>query len=34
VLTGPMVDLYFHALKRQGFPLAWEAYRPAELERN
>lgn len=34
VLAGPMVDLYFRALKRQGFPLAWEAYRPAELERN
>ena len=34
VLTGPMVDLYFHALKRQGFPLAWEAYKPSEMERN
>lgn len=34
VLTGPMVDLYFRALKRQGFPLAWEAYRPSEMDRN
>jgi len=34
VLAGPLVDLYFRALKRQGFPLAWEAYRPAELDRN
>ena len=34
VLAGPMVDLYFRALKRQGFPLAWEAYRPSEMERN
>ena len=34
VLAGPLVDLYFRALKRQGFPLAWEAYRPADLERN
>jgi putative transcriptional regulator len=34
ILTGPMVDLYFRSLKRQGFPLAWEAYRPADLERN
>ncbi|SDO72750.1 putative transcriptional regulator [Nakamurella panacisegetis] len=34
VLSGPMVDLYFRALKRQGFPLAWQAYRPSELERN
>ena len=34
VLAGPMVDLYFRALKRQGFPLAWEAYRPSEMQRN
>ena len=34
ILAGPMVDLYFRSLKRQGFPLAWEAYRPADLERN
>ena len=34
VLTGPMVDLYFRTLKRQGFPLAWEAYRPSGIERN
>ncbi len=34
VLTGPMVDLFFRVLRRQGFPLAWEAYRPSELERN
>ncbi len=34
VLTGPMVDLYFRTLKRQGFPLTFEAYRPSELERN
>jgi putative transcriptional regulator len=34
ILTGPMVDLYFRSLKRQGFPLAWEAYRPVDLERN
>ena len=34
ILTPPMVDLYFRSLKRQGFPLAWEAYRPSELERN
>jgi putative transcriptional regulator len=34
VLAGPMVDLYFRTLKRQGFPLAWEAYRPSEMQRN
>lgn len=34
VLAGPMVDLYFRSLKRQGFPLAWEAYRPSDMERN
>jgi putative transcriptional regulator len=34
ILTGPMVDLYFRALRRQGFPLSWEAYRPSEMERN
>ncbi len=34
VLTGPMVDLYFRSLKRQGFPLAWEAYRPSDMKRN
>lgn len=34
VLAEPMVDLYFRSLRRQGFPLAWEAYRPAEMERN
>jgi putative transcriptional regulator len=34
VLTGPMVDLYFRVLKRQGFPLTWEAYRPSDIERN
>ncbi len=34
ILAGPMVDLYFRALRRQGFPLAWQAYRPSEIERN
>lgn len=34
VLAEPMTDLYFRSLRRQGFPLAWEAYRPSDVERN
>lgn len=34
VLSGPRSDLWFQVLKRQGFPLAWQAYLPADLHRN
>ncbi len=34
ILSGPRVDLWFRILKRQGFPLAWQAYLPADLARN
>ncbi len=34
VLAGPSVDLWFRVLKRQGFPLAWSAYRPKSPHSN
>lgn len=34
VLAPPKVDLWFEALRRQGFPLAWYAWHPGDLARN
>ncbi|WP_229674156.1 YqgE/AlgH family protein [Nakamurella endophytica] len=34
VLAGPRVDLWFQVLRRQGFPLAWQAYVPADVHEN
>lgn len=34
LLAGPMVDVWFRALRRQGWPEALAAYRPADLARN
>ena len=34
VLAGPKLDLWFRVLRRQGFPLAWQAYLPADEHRN
>lgn len=34
VLAGPLVDLWFRVLRRQGFPTAWHAYHPGDLLRN
>lgn len=34
VLTGPMVDVWFRVLRRQGWPQALAAYHPGELSRN
>lgn len=34
VLAGPMVDVWFRVLRRQGWPQALAAYRPIDLARN
>ena len=34
ILAGPKVDLWFQVLRRQPFPLTWQAYHPGELIRN
>ncbi|MEO7126973.1 MAG: YqgE/AlgH family protein [Nakamurella sp.] len=34
LLAGPMVDVWFRVLRRQGWPQALEAYHPGELARN
>jgi putative transcriptional regulator len=34
VLVGPRTDLWFEVLRRQGFPLAWDAYRPRDPDDN
>ncbi len=34
VLVPPRVDLWFHVLRRQSFPLAWQAWHPVDLARN
>lgn len=34
VLAGARADLWFSVLRRQGFPLAWQAYRPASPDGN
>lgn len=34
VLAGPRTDLWFQVLRRQPFPLTWQAYHPGELLRN
>ncbi len=34
VLAPPRVDLWFQVLRRQPFPLAWQAWHPGDLERN
>lgn len=34
VLAGARTDLWFTVLRRQGFPLAWQAYLPATPDRN
>ncbi len=34
VLAPPRVDLWFQVMRRQPFPLAWQAWRPGDLTRN
>jgi putative transcriptional regulator len=34
LLAGPMIDVYFRVLRRQGWPAALDAYRPVDLARN
>lgn len=34
VLAGPKIDLWFQVLRRQPFPLAWQAWRPRDLAFN
>lgn len=34
VLFGPRTDLWFSVLRRQPFPLKWQAWHPVDLERN
>ena len=34
VLAGPRDDLWFQVVRRQGFPLAWQAYLPTDPHRN
>lgn len=34
VLAGPLADVWFQVLRRQGFPLAWQAYLPVDVHRN
>jgi putative transcriptional regulator len=34
VLVGPDADLWFRVMKRQGFPLAWQAYTPKDPSAN
>ncbi len=34
ILTGPTADLWFSVLRRQPFPLKWQAWQPVDLERN
>lgn len=34
ILVPPKVDLWFQVMRRQPFPLAWQAWRPTELTRN
>jgi putative transcriptional regulator len=34
VIAPPRVDLWFTALRRQAFPLAWFAWHPGDLSRN
>ncbi|AZI59269.1 DUF179 domain-containing protein [Nakamurella antarctica] len=34
VLAGPKVDVWFEVLRRQRFPLRWQAWHPGDLERN
>ena len=34
LLAPARVDLWFRVLRRQGFPLAWQAYHPGDLARN
>lgn len=34
LLVPATVDLWFRVLRRQGFPLAWQAYHPGDLARN
>jgi putative transcriptional regulator len=34
VLAPPRVDLWFQVMRRQAFPLAWQAWHPGELARN
>ncbi len=34
IIAGGTTDVWFEVLRRQGFPLAWQAYRPQELRSN
>ncbi len=34
VLVPPRVDLWFQVLRRQPFPLCWQAWHPGDLSRN
>jgi putative transcriptional regulator len=34
VLAPPRVDLWFQVMRRQSFPLAWQAWHPRDLARN
>ncbi|MEO5834910.1 MAG: YqgE/AlgH family protein [Nakamurella sp.] len=34
ILVPPKVDLWFQVMRRQPFPLAWQAWRPVDLTRN
>ena len=34
VLAPPRVDLWFQVMRRQSFPLAWQAWHPGDLTRN
>lgn len=34
VLVPPRVDLWFQVMRRQAFPLAWQAWHPGDLTRN
>jgi putative transcriptional regulator len=34
VLAGPTVDLWFRVLRRQGLPMALQAYQPLEPSLN
>lgn len=34
VLVPPRVDLWFQVMRRQPFPLAWQAWHPGDLSRN
>ena len=34
IIAGPETDLWFRVMKRQGFPLAWQAYLPTDPASN